>query len=137
MGYRSDVVLMAVFSNAEEREEVLAIYRMDTNVVKHNLEEDWRKVDFGDGPVGLVYEGNDVKWYDRYEDVQGLEHMGSVLEVFHEERGFAYAWAKARIGEEDDDVESHVVDSGCENSDVLREIIYDHMQIVRRIDLSI
>ena len=137
MGYRSDVVLMAVFSNAEEREEVLAIYRMDPRVGEHKLEEEWRKVDFGDGAVGLVYEGHSVKWYNGYDDVQGLQHMQGVIENFNQERDFEYAWGEARIGEEDTDIEWVLNYSDSKEDHGLQEFIYDNLQIIRRIELSV
>ena len=137
MGYRSDVVLMAVFSNAEEREEVMAIYRMDPRVAEHKLEEMWRKVDFGDGAVGLVHEGNSVKWYDGYDDVGGLNHLLKVLEDFDKERGFAFAWGEARIGEEPTDVVWNLAYSEANEDHGLQGLVYDHLQIVRHIDLSI
>ena len=137
MGYRSDVVLMAVFSNAEEREEVLAIYRMDPRVAEHKLEEEWRKVDFGDGPVGLVYEGHSVKWYDGYEDVGGLNRLLEVLEDFDRERRFAFAWGEARIGEDETDIEWVLNCSEANEDHGLQEFIYDNLQIIRRIELSV
>jgi hypothetical protein len=125
MGYRSDVVLMAVFSNAEEREEVMAIYRMDPRVAEHKLEEMWRKVEFEDKPVALIYEAESIKWYDMYDDVQGLQHMYQVLQDFHEERGFHYAWLESRIGEDDADIEWALLSSETDEGYALQEIVYN------------
>jgi hypothetical protein len=133
MGYRSDVVLMAVFANAEQHDEVMAVYRMDANVQKHDLEKAWRRVDLNDGEVVRIYEGNDVKWYESYEDVQGLEYLSSLLADFHEERQFDYAWGNVRIGEEETDI---VYDTFSPDSNDLIEIVYDGLGIERSIRLG-
>jgi hypothetical protein len=134
MGYRSDVVLMAVFANAEEHDEVMAVYRMDARVQKEDLEKSWRRVNLEGGEVVLIYEGNDVKWYESYEDVQGLEYMSSLLADFHEERQFDYAWGNVRIGEEETDI---VYDTFSSDSNDLTEIIYNNLGIRRCIDLAL
>ena len=135
MGYRSDVVLMAVFANAEQHDEVMAVYRMDANVQKRNLEAAWRRVNLEGGEVVLVYEEEGVKWYESYEEVQGLEGLATLLDTFHEERGFNYAWGTARIGENEEDTVYSVDAPDTDNG--LTEIIYDNLGIIRRIDLSI
>jgi hypothetical protein len=134
MGYRSDVVLMAVFANAEEHDEVMAVYRMDARVQKEDLEKSWRRVNLEGGEVVLIYEGNDVKWYESYEGVQGLEYMSSLLADFHEERQFDYAWGNVRIGEEETDI---VYDTFSSDSNDLTEIIYNNLGIRRCIDLAL
>lgn len=137
MGYRSDVVLMAVFANAAQHDEVMAVYAMHEFVQKHDLTKAWRRVDLDNGEVVLVYQGNDVKWYESYEDVQGLEYMSSLLADFHEERKFDYAWGAARIGEDDDDIEHDVFSPSTDKSEELRDLIYDNLGIERRINISI
>jgi hypothetical protein len=123
---------MAVFKTVEQHDEVMAVYRMDSRVQENKCEQDWRRVDMDDGVVVRIYQGDDVKWYDSYEDVQGLQHLSAVLDQFAEERGFDYAWGYARIGEEQDDVEHDV----CSNSDLI-DVVYDNLGINRRIDLSL
>lgn len=132
MGYRSDVVLMAVFANAEQHDEVMAVYRMDPRVQEHKCEQEWRRVDMDGGVVVRIYQGDDIKWYDIFEDVQGLQHLSTVAEQFATERGFEYAWGYARIGEEQDDVEHEV-----HGDDDLIEVVYDNLGISRRIDISL
>jgi hypothetical protein len=140
MGYRSDVVLMAVFANAEQHDEVMAVYRMDANVQKHDLEKAWRRVNLKNGEVVRIYEGNAVKWYEGYEDVQGLEYLSRLLADFHEERKFNYAWRKfnyawgnARIGENETDID---YDTFSPDSNDLIEIVYDGLSISRAIQLG-
>lgn len=130
MGYRSDVVLMAVFANAEQHDEVMAVYRMHEYVQKHDLEKAWRRVDFIGGTVVRIYEGNGVKWHEGYEDVQGLGHMCEVLDAFHENRGFNYAWGHARVGEEDSDITYDTI--APDNNDLI-EVVYDGLRIERTI----
>lgn len=134
MGYRSDVVLMAVFANAEQHDEVMAVYRMDDCVQKHDLEKAWRRVDMNGGEVIRIYEGNDVKWYESYTDVQGLEYMGALLDTFYENRGFNYAWGNVRIGEDMDDTS---YDTFSPDSNDLIEILYDVLSIERTIRLGV
>ena len=136
MGYRSDVVLMAVFANAEQHDEVMAVYRMDANVQGHDLEKAWRRVDLKDGEVVRIYEGNSVKWYESYEDVQGLEYLSALLDTFHEERQFDYAWGSARVGEETDDTVLDVFAPSTDKSEELRDMIYDGLSISRAIQLG-
>lgn len=132
MGYRSDVVLMAVFKTAEQHDEVMAVYRMDSRVQTHKCEQDWRRVDMDDGVVVRIYQGDYIKWYKSYEGVQGLQHLSTIAEQFAQERGFEYAWGYARIGEEQADVEYEV-----HGDDNLMEVVYDNLGFNRRIDLSL
>ena len=134
MGYRSDVVLMAVFANAEQHDEVMAVYRMDAHVQKHDLEKAWRRVDMDGGEVIRIYEGDGVKWYPEYTDVQGLEYMSELLDTFHENRGFNYAWGNVRIGEEMDDLS---YDTFSPDGNDLIEIVYDVLSIERTIRLGV
>jgi predicted DNA-binding antitoxin AbrB/MazE fold protein len=137
MGYRSDVALMAVFSSEEHFEEVMAVYRMDANVQTYDLEKAWRKVVLRDGEIVLIYQGNDVKWYESYEDVQGFEHMATLLEEFWEQRQYSYAWANYRIGEEDTDISCDLTSSDDDLGNDLREIIYDGLGIHRSIEVGL
>jgi hypothetical protein len=134
MGYRSDVVLMAVFENAEQHDEVMSIYRMDPKVQQYGLEKEWRRVDLSDGVVVRIYEVNGTKWYDSYDDVDALKELENVMSTFHEEREFGYAWGYARIGEDDTDIEYEV--NGAGDND-LKDVVYDNLNIVRHLELNI
>ena len=104
MGYRSDVLIAVAFSNKEHRDEVWAVYCMDQRVKDHALAGAWKNSDGGEYPV-LYYEGDYVKWYENYEDVQGIEHMIEVASNFAQERGLHYASIMLRVGEEMTDIE--------------------------------
>lgn len=105
MGYLSDVLIAVAFTDNEHRDEVWAAYCADPRVGKHNLAGCWKNLDTGDYPV-LYYYNTDVKWYDDYEDVQGMEHLQNVVRDFAQERGLNYASLYLRIGEELDDMET-------------------------------
>lgn len=135
MGYRSDIVLMAVFANAEQHDEVLSVYRMDPRVQEHKCEQDWRRVDMDDGVVVRIFEGGDLKWYDSYEYVQGFEYLSEVMDLFFNQRDFEYAFGKLRIGEEDTDIEHEVTDNSHDGN--LAEVLYDNLRLTREITVSI
>jgi hypothetical protein len=135
MGYRSDVAIAFVFSKKEQIDEVLAIYQMRPFVSEHDLVECWTVRDW-DGVWGLTYSAESIKWYDSYEDVQGLEDMVTVVETFAEERGdaFPYAYCKLSVGEEDDDIE-RVYDNNDAGSE-LSSKLFDRMDIHREIQTN-
>jgi len=134
MGYSSDVVIGVAFKTRKQMEEVLAVYRMDPKVQKHNVMEKWKLCPDHEPPY-MVFTGNDVKWYDSYEDVQAFEHIASVCEDFADERGFEYAYRIVRIGEEDTDVD---VDDSYDNDDYdLMDFLQDNLYPIRRIDCDL
>jgi hypothetical protein len=131
MGYRSDVHIAVTFNDIATLREVMAVYAMNPNVQKYNLTEYWEMKD----DTTLYYSAEDVKWYENYEDVQGYEHMMSVAEMFHEERGIAFAYYFVRIGMDMDDMETREQHGG-DDDDTLIEKLWDAMQIVRCVELN-
>ena len=105
MGYRSSVLIAVAFEDNKHRDEVWAVYTLDPRVQKHNLTGVWKNYDNGKYPV-LWYYADYVKWYDDYEDVQGIEHMIEVTSNFAQERGHSYAAINYRIGEELNDIDT-------------------------------
>ena len=105
MGYRSDVLIAVAFESKEHRDEVWAVYVIDQRVKDNNLAEAWQTYDGGEYPV-LWYQQNHVKWYDTFDDVQGIEHMIDVASNFAQERGLHYAVNMLRVGEELTDIEN-------------------------------
>lgn len=127
MGYRSDVLIAVAFENAEHRDAVWAIYCMDRRVGENNLAAEWRRYDDGKFPV-LWYEAEDVKWYDIFDYVTGIEHILEVARAFAEEQGKEFAAINYRIGEETDDI------SGWEDGDGdMREFLWEMCGLERRI----
>lgn len=128
MGYRSDVYIVVAFANADDLKEVVAVYTIDPRVQKHNLLEQW---DVREDNI-LYYHGDYVKWYDDYEDVQGVEHMLHLADKFHEERDMAVAYRFIRIGEDDNDTETRDEHGGDDGS--LMEMLWNRMQLVRTVE---
>jgi len=104
MGYRSDVLIAVAFKDNAHRDEVLAVYRMNPLVQQHDLSAVWTTHD-GAYPVLWYYEES-TKWYDSFEDVQGIEHLLNVVSDFAEERKLHYAAVHYRIGEDINDTET-------------------------------
>ena len=103
MGYRSDVSIVVAFDNLDNMKEVLAVYLLDPRVKVHSLMDFWETYQnvFGEKPIYYLklYE-HDWKWYDSYEDVQGLKHLYLLAMEFAEKRNFAVAWKEISIGED-------------------------------------
>jgi hypothetical protein len=130
MGYRSDILLAIVFKTKEHRDEVWAIYCMDPLVQKHDVASQWAPHD-GDR-FSLWFEGNHLKWYESYEDVQAFEHLQTVAAQFAEHRDFPYAYIKLRIGENTDDIEEVVLDDDKDGE--LRDYLFDMTGVSRSIN---
>lgn len=131
MGYKSDVAIAYAFKHKEQIDEVLAIYRMNPLVQRHDLEKEWQVHDWN-GKWGLTYAANDVKWYDSYEDVQGFEHMLKVVQDFAAERDpFIYAYRKIRIGENEQDIDCSSDDNDPDHE--LIDELYDRVGLRREI----
>ena len=135
MGYRSDVAIGFAFNTKEQIDEVLAIYQMRPFVSEHDLVKQWTIRDW-DGVWGLTYSAEGIKWYESYEDVQGLEGMVDVVKTFAEERGdaFPYAYCKLRIGEDDEDTES-VWEYNEPGTDIAY-VLSDRMSIRRELQID-
>jgi len=135
MGYRSDVAIAFAFKKKEQIDEVLAIYQMRPFVSEHNLAERWTVRDWN-GVWGLTFVADSVKWYDSYEDVQGLEDMVEVVKTFAEERGaaFPYAHCKLRLGEDEGDYE-RVYEHNDAGIDLI-DSLYSRMDIRRELQLE-
>jgi hypothetical protein len=132
MGYRSDVMLAAAFKSKAERDEVMAIYAIDPLVQKHDLLKSWKLHDDDEAGVYVVwYQDEYLKWYESFEDVQGMEHLQTVASDFSEHRGFRYAWHKYRLGEEMADTE-FFSDYSDPDGD-LQDYLWDHMGITREL----
>ena len=104
MGYRSDVLIAVAFKDNAHRDEVVAVYRMNPLVQKHDLATAWTTHD-GAYPVLWYYEES-TQWYDGYGDVQGIEHLLNVVSDFAEEREMPYAAVHYRVGEDINDTET-------------------------------
>lgn len=137
MGYRSEVVLCVALHSAADADKLMAIYRLDPRVAKHNLEADWDRRTAPDGIVYFLYHAASVKWYPAYEDVLGMEHMFEIARLLggdpNEDNALRFATIKAVIGEEEDDVFRET--NG--NDDELEQFLYDNIGIRRTMEVNI
>jgi len=132
MGYHSDVALMAVLPTAEIADEVMAVYAMHPPVQVHGCLEDWKRAQIDDYTI-LYFSATSVKWYESYEDVMAYEHLHTILQQFHDNRGVHFAYGKARIGEDVGDIVYGVHST----NDPMNEVIYAHLQINRELVLDL
>lgn len=148
MGYRSEVCLVVALRSKAQADELMSVYAMHPHVQKNDLVGEWDR-HVRDDVVFLVYHNSYAKWYDSYEDVQGLEYLLELAKTFSEERtdvgwieggsdkpevtmSFPYAAYKMRIGEDLTDIEE---DAHC-SQDSLQSDIYDRAFITRSINID-
>ena len=131
MGYRSDVYIAVAFASEEDMKEVVAVYTIDPHVQKHNLLERWEVKEDNI----LYFEEASTKWYDSYEEVQGIEHILHLADKFHEERDMAVAYRFIRLGEEINDTEERYEHGGDDGT--LIEKLYDGITLVRDVEVSL
>jgi hypothetical protein len=139
MGYGSDVVIGFAFKAKAQIDELMAVYRMDPRVQKLGLETAW-KISERDNAVFLYYAADYVKWYESFDDVQGLEYMRTSVNTFDEERGrgegdlplFPFAFRFFRIGEDEQDIETHYAHSDMD----LMDQLWDRMSLRREIETT-
>ena len=143
MGYRSDGIIVVAFESLEEMREVLAVYRLDPRVQKHNP---FPKDIDGDSDDYWTFHTYDLdsdttcylmrldfygwKWYADYEDVQSYQHIFTVCKQFAREReNFTYAYRFVRGGEEHDDYEEECYGSETYLSQMLVERLTEEIGV--------
>tara|TARA_R110002049_G_scaffold101690_1_gene246782 strand:- start:3962 stop:4372 length:411 start_codon:yes stop_codon:yes gene_type:complete len=73
----------------------------------------------------IWYEGDDVKWYDSYSDVQSWMALLEVAQGYQHLDEQLFSTAFIRIGEEDNDVETNYTSEGCELLSVYSSSSFD------------
>lgn len=132
MGYRSDVYIAVAFANEKDMKEVMAVYAIDPRVQKLDLLKEWEVKEDNI----LYYHSDYVKWYDSYEEVQGIEHMLSLVDdFFHSEREMPLAYRAIRIGEETDDIEQREQHGDGDGDVTLIEKLFDGMSVTRHVEI--
>ena len=135
MGYRSDGIIAVAFESMEEMREVLAVYRVDPRVQKHNpfqkdIDDDsdyyWTfhtyELDSDTTCYLMRLDFYGWKWYADYEDVQSYQHIFTVCKQFAREReNFTYAYRFVRGGEDHDDYDEECYGSESYLSQMLVE----------------
>lgn len=135
MGYRSDILIAVAFKTKTQRDEIWAVYCMDPRVQEHNLAAQWKHTDDDAFTPIAYFEAEDTKWYENYEDVQGIERLLTLVQEFYENRQMSYAYIKYRIGEELTDVEVEENHEGDADVDLISEL-WQRANIERRIEHS-
>ena len=145
MGYRSDVVIAHAFGSKEHRDEVLTVLTLDHRFADYELsnyiqigEEDYPIESMAEGATEppdrrriytIVVVGEQWKWYEEsmmgndYPDVACLNSILNICKNFEKNRGFPYAYKFLRIGEDIDDIEERVENSGSEEEESNTELI--------------
>tara|TARA_R110000764_G_scaffold212873_1_gene299234 strand:+ start:63 stop:461 length:399 start_codon:yes stop_codon:yes gene_type:complete len=132
MGYRSDVHIAVAFTCEEDLKEVLAVYAIDPLVQQHDLLKEWEQREDNI----LYFHGDNVKWYDSYEDVQGILHMLSLVDTFYEKRGdMQMAYRFVRMGEEDADIEERY-EIGNDKG-ILIDKLWEGLRITRNVEVTL
>ena len=131
MGYRSDVYIGVAFENEADLKELIAVYAIDPRVQKLNLLKEWDVME--DNILLCVIEG--TKWYDGFEDVQGIEHMLNLADKFDAERDMPIAYRFVRLGEDEGDTETREEHNGDEGQ--LIEKLWAGMQLSRKMEVSL
>ena len=143
MGYRSDGIIAVAFESLEEMREVLAVYRLDPRVQKHNP---FQKDIDDDSDYYWTFHTYDLdsdttcylmrldfygwKWYADYEDVQSYQHIFTVCKQFAREReNFTYAYRFVRGGEEHDDYDEECYGSETYLSQMLVERLTEEIGV--------
>ena len=146
MGYRSDGIIVVAFESLEEMREVLAVYRLDPRVQKHNPFQKDIDDDLVDNDGNWTFHtyalDSDTtcylmrldfygwKWYADYEDVQSYQHIFTVCKQFAREReNFTYAYRFVRGGEEHDDYEEECYGSESYLSQMLVERLTEEIGV--------
>ena len=150
MGYRSQVHLLFGMSSKSHLRELVSVYQMLPAVQKHETMKEWEyyveeKCEDMSRNFDIHYlhcHGHEWKWYDNYEDVQGLQAIEDLGKKFWSERKFPFAYRLVRTGEDSGDVEEYdnitVTDEdtntkGAEDAETMsnffREIIYPYHDI--------
>mgnify|MGYP003671146391 FL=1 len=143
MGYRSDGIIVVAFESLEEMREVLAVYRLDPRVQKHNpfqkdIDDDsddyWTFHTYALDEDTTCYlmrlDFYGWKWYADYEDVQSYQHIFTVCKQFAREReNFTYAYRFVRGGEEHDDYDEECYGSETYLSQMLVESLTEEIGV--------
>ena len=141
MGYRSDGIIVVAFESLEEMREVLAVYRLDPRVQKHNpfqkdIDDDsddyWTFHTYALDEDTTCYlmrlDFYGWKWYADYEDVQSYQHIFTVCKQFAREReNFTYAYRFVRGGENHDDYDEECYGSETYLSQMLVESLTEEI----------
>lgn len=135
MGYRSNVLWVAIVPSIKEANECIKAYMVLTKLEQTQPPIDLKGlfvVDTQDDPAYITYVGHDVKWYESYEDVDFINKFFSeYVEEYFNVKDMSWGSRFFRIGEDDTDVE--VKEYICER-ETYAELLWESARVVRYID---
>tara|TARA_R100000963_G_scaffold32718_1_gene24616 strand:+ start:162 stop:614 length:453 start_codon:yes stop_codon:yes gene_type:complete len=135
MGYRSEVKIAIqcnTYDTKKLTEKAKTVWKTflceiavnpDTKIAYEELTSSDRNC--GIGKYCLYYDGEDVKWYDSYSDVQSWMALLEVAKKYEHLDEQLFSTAFTRIGEEDDDVETNYSSDGHELLSVYSSASFD------------
>lgn len=123
MGYRSNVTIAFYTRKPDELPGAAVKLWFDENYPVKAATDEWAaEIVKGDDWILVRY--YDVKWYDGYEHIQEVQRaFDSFNECFDANDKDLAAWEFARVGENEDDVETNRSDYCDYQVDVRREIV--------------
>lgn len=127
MGYRSTVGIRVQRTDpdAPDIPTVLALAKTKGIISGDLFEAHWYKDASGWDADNFVFYNEDVKWYDGYEPVDGVNNLYAFFEELDDGEG-KYRGAFCRIGEDQTDVTvEHFGEDGWELAEVSRSIDID------------
>lgn len=110
MGYRVDVLNAVALDSKENLEKLVALYKMNPLVQKHDAFNRFWEFDKLTAVLGqevyiLHSLCQDIKWYSGFDDVKCIEHMLYLCEVLSRENDdFVFTYKHIGIPEDADDV---------------------------------
>jgi len=114
MGYRSEVT--AVFYCHKPEDYPTMKLFIDENIKSQWVKESFKEDEKTNGDKYILFQADDVKWYDTYEDVIEFNEMIEQFKELADKDGSELTWAYefVRIGEELNDIEANESD-GADN----------------------
>ena len=116
MGYRSEVVFVAIVPSYELALECVKTFQVKTKLDGKDLEHfDGRLHQDGNNGIGYIYDKfNDFKWYESFPEVTAITNFYTEwIPEFFTGMNKPYAVSYQRIGEEYEDIESDQWNSDC------------------------
>jgi hypothetical protein len=123
MGYRSNVTIAFYTRKPDELPGAAVKLWFDENYPHREAVDEWgAEIKTGGGWILVTYQ--DVKWYSGYDHVQNVQRALDSFDVCFDanEKDLA-AWELARVGENEDDIETERSGYCDYQVDVRREIV--------------
>ena len=137
MGYRSEVVFVAIVPSYKLALECVKTFQVKTKLDGKSLEDfDGLLHQDGNNGIGYIYDKfNDIKWYESFPEVIAITNFYTEwIPEFFTGMNKPYAVSYQRIGEEYEDIESDQWYSPCMS---FAQRVYDASNIHRYIETDI